>query len=222
MRVYIGKYHNRIRWPLRVHDWYFNRRFGVDYDHCEKDYNIFDRALIKITDAAQDLINKYINNPWIDNLERKIKVRVDYYDVWSADHTLALIIHPVLLKLKEVKHGSPFVDNEDVPEHLRSIQVSERENKWDVDENYEARWNWVLDEMIWAFEQCTKEDNGEDQFYSGEVDLLFVKDEETGLSRVIDGPKSTFKIDSEGEKAHYARIKNGHRLFGKYYFGLWD
>jgi hypothetical protein len=76
--------------------------------------------------------------------------------------------------------------------------------------------------MIWAFEQCAKEDTGDDQFYSGEVDWTFEKEEDGKYSRMEYGPNHTFKIDEEGKKAHYERIKNGHRLFGKYYFSLWD
>lgn len=221
MKVYIGKYRGRITFPYKITDWYFAKRFG-DYDYSDKDYNLADRVVENITNGMQYVLNKCINEPWLDKRGRDIRVRVDGYDVWGADHTLALVIHPVLLKLKSVKHGSPFVDDEDVPEHLRSTSAPPKENDWDIDDNHELRWNWVLDEMIWAFEQCTKEDSGSDQFYSGNMDWLFVKDEETGLSEIKDGSKSTFKIDRVGRDAHYDRIKNGHRLFGKYYFSLWD
>ena len=217
MRVHIGRYRRRLTFPLRVHDWYFTKRFG-DYDHDEKDYNFFDRVVIKTTDAMQDLVNKYVNVPWLDERERNIKVRVDDYDVWNADHTLALIIHPVLLKLKGVKHGSPFVDNEDVPEHLRSPKAKYEQD----DDSIHARWGWVLDEMIWAFEQCTDPSYNDDQFYSGEIEWSFIKDEKSGLSQIVKGPGNTLKVDEKGQGEHYDRIKNGHRLFGKYYLSLWD
>jgi hypothetical protein len=42
-------------------------------------------------------------------------VKVDYWDVWNMDHTLSPIILPMLKRLREVKHGSGFVDMEDVP-----------------------------------------------------------------------------------------------------------
>lgn len=221
MKAHIGPYRGRLTFPLKVNDWYFTKRFG-DYDYSDKDYRFVDRVVELITNKVQDVLNKYLNEPWLDKRERNIKVRVDNYDVWGADHTLALIIHPVLLKLKSVKHGSPFVDDEDVPENLRSIAAPPKENDWDIDKNHEPRWDWVLDEMIWAFGQCTQEDNGDDQFYSGNMDWSFAKDEKTGLSEFTDGPNSTFKVDRIGKDAHYDRIKNGHRLFGKYYFSLWD
>jgi hypothetical protein len=53
------------------------------------------------------------------------------------------------------------------------------------------------------------------------VDWKFVKEDDK-YSRMEYGPNHTFKIDEEGKKAHYDRIKNGHRLFGRYYFSLWD
>ena len=83
---------------------------------------------------------------------RKINIRIDKYDTWSMDSTLALIIHPMLIQLKQTKHGSPWIDDEDVPEELRSTSAPPKENEWDTDDNHHARWDWVLDEMIWAFE----------------------------------------------------------------------
>ena len=102
-------------------------------------------------------IGKYREN-------RKVDIRIDDWDVWSSDHTLALIIHPVLVKLKEKKHGSPCVDDEDVPERLRD-GVPAKENEWDTDDNHHSRWEYVLDEMIWAFEQHTHDDCNINQFY---------------------------------------------------------
>ena len=51
---------------------------------------------------------------------RKIKVLIDKYDTWGMDYTLAYIIHPLLVQLKESMLVSPFIDDEDVLEILRS------------------------------------------------------------------------------------------------------
>ena len=40
--------------------------------------------------------------------ERRVKIRIDDSDVWGADHTLALIIVPVLEKLKAQKNGGEW------------------------------------------------------------------------------------------------------------------
>ena len=152
--------------------------------------------------------------------ERKIDVRIDDYDVWGLDHTLAYIIHPALLKLKEVKHGAPGVEDEDVPEELRSTNAPPKTNDWDTDENFFARWDWVLDEMIWAFGQVNED--WEDQFHSGEHDIIWEPVEGKDLVEMKHGPKDTHVFDSEGYNKHFDRMKNGIALFGKYYFALWD
>jgi len=153
--------------------------------------------------------------------ERKIEVRIDNYDVWGLDHTLAYIIHPALLRLKEVKQGAPQVDDADVPEYLRSTSAPAKENEWDTDDNFFERWDWVLDEMIWAFGQINED--WEDQFHSGEHDILWEPVEgKEDLVEMKTGPKDTHVFDREGYEKHFERIKNGIQLFGKYYFALWD
>lgn len=93
-------------------------------------------------------ICKYIDS----KINRKIQVRIDNYDTWSMDYTLAHIVTPMLKQLKEKKHGAPFVDDADVPEYLRKSAAPPTKNEWDTDENFFKRWDWVMDEMIFAFE----------------------------------------------------------------------
>jgi len=133
--------------------------------------------------------------------KRKVKIRIDPYDTWSMDHTLGLIIVPMLKQLKATKHGSPFVADADVPEELRSTSAPEKENEWDTDDNHHKRWDWVMDEMIWAFEQTIDETN-DDHFFDRSV--------------------APHVYDKDGHHAHMFRIDNGIQLFGKYYQGLWD
>ena len=142
---------------------------------------------------------------WLDRLfgwnpKQKIRVRIDPHDTWSMDHTLAPIILPMLKQLKETKHGAPAVEFKDVPEELmppdaEAVKKLYMENG-ETDENYFKRWDYVLDEMIWAFEQKCRDDWMEDYDYN--------------------------KWDHEGAKAHQDRMSNGFRLFGKYYESLWD
>jgi hypothetical protein len=88
----------------------------------------------------------------------EIEVRIDKEDTWSMDYTLAHVILPMLIQLKETKNGSPLTDDADVPEELRSTIAEPKENKWDTDSNFHKRWNWVMDEMIWAFTEKCKDD----------------------------------------------------------------
>lgn len=158
---------------------------------------------------------------WVESKrERSIKIHIDGYDTWNAHNTLSLIIVPLLKKFKESVHGSPFVDDEDVPEHIRSTNAAPKENEWDIDEHHHARWEWVLEEMIWAFEQDNND--WEHQFYSGKVDMRAKKKDDSKWSELVEGPNHTFEVDREGMEKYKARIDNGRRLFAKYYEGLWN
>lgn len=132
---------------------------------------------------------------------------------WSMDHTLSHIILPMLKQLKATKHGSPWVDDEDVPEELHSTNAEPKKDEYDIDSNHHLRWNWVLDEMIWAFEQKTRDD-WEGDYYKYENDPNDTEGLGLGLKLVWE--------DREGRKAHQTRMSNGFRLFGKYFEALWD
>jgi len=143
-------------------------------------------------------------------------VKLDRWDTWSMDHTLAYIIHPMLVQLNKTKHGAPYTEDSDVPEYLRSHMAQPKENEWDTDSLHFMRWDWILNEMIWAFEQELKDDD-ESQFFD---------DSECGDEKFPwnkDGQYiSKLKLDKEGLEAHQKRKANGFRLFGCYYKNLWD
>ena len=161
---------------------------------------------------------------WVDSKKsRNIKIRIDKYDTWNMDGTLSYIILPMLKQLKESKHGAPFVEDEDVPEELRSTSAPVKENEWDTDDNFFKRWDYVMDQMIWSFEQMNPDCDWEAQYHSGVSDYRFVKtDPDSVTSQMVPGPNHTAVFDAEGHKKHSDKIDNGLRLFGKYYRGLWD
>ena len=193
MKIYIGKY--RHRWTSHVHEHYMDKKHGRGW---EKSTTRFEWLLEKIEDGLQWAYNRTINIYLDERSTQKIKVRIDKYDTWSMDHTLAPIILPMLKQLKETKHGTPNVYMEDVPKELRATkkQLDAYGKQGDVDPKHFDRWVWVLDEMIWAFEQKCRNDWTEDYYYN--------------------------KWDLEGMKAHQERMSNGFRLFGKYFESLWD
>ena len=169
---------------------------------------------------------------WVlDRVRPRIEyVRIDRWDTWSMDSTLALIVLPMLRQLKEDKHGAPNVEDEDVPEHLRSTAAAPKENEWDTDSNHFDRWDWVLDEMIFAFEMKRRDDWASD-FHSGEIDIQWipvdrdnnpVDKKDARYYRMERGPRDTRVYDWEGMKRVQDRMTNGFRLFGKYYEALWD
>lgn len=223
MKVVIGKYRSGLRPFTRLHSWYVEKRFDKPKWVVKDDqYNMIDRAVERVCDALQSVVHATINRPIIWKMkDQRIKVHIDPWDTWNLDHTLALVIHPALVRLKETMHGSQLVDAEDVPEHLRPEPEQASAGLYG-DNRVHERWEWVLGEMIWAFEQCTKPDHGTDQFYSGKAKISFKPVEGTDLSQMVEDSDSTFKVDVDGRDAHIKRVRNGLRLFGKYYLGLWD
>jgi hypothetical protein len=179
-------------------------------------------------------LNKEENNPyvkWVNFLEpicvglqkfldfvhpRFQYIKIDFWDTWSMDHTLADVVLPMLKQLKETKHGAPMTDDDDVPDNLKSTSAKPKEEEWDTDEFHFQRWDWILDEMIWAFEQKTIDDDESSFFDHSE-------NEPGGFPWDRDGNYvSKTKVDWDGLKSHQARKTNGYRLFGKYYEALWD
>jgi hypothetical protein len=166
---------------------------------------------------------------WIDKKKkRKIEVHIDRWDTWGMNETLGYIVRPMLKQLIATKHGAPWVDDEDVPEELRSTSAreltEEEKNTGHTDDNHFKRWDWVMNEMLFAFESLDGGINQdwEDQFTTGKYDYRFKKIDEKGTSEMVRGPNHTAETDWEGRKAYAERVANGFRLFGKYYQSLWD
>lgn len=202
------------RWDYQAKEW-----FGDFLAHGFAKKNPTD----KLFDDNRPKTWLYKLCEWIETKKkRRIWIKSDRWDHWSADHTMSLLILPILKDLREHKHGAGFIADEDVPEHLRSTTAPPKENEWDTDDNHFKRFDWVLDEIIWAHEQIV-DYNWEDQYSSGECDWRFKQCEDNPkLSQLVEGPNHTHKIDMEGMQKHQERINNGLRLFGKYYQNLWD
>ena len=130
----------------------------------------------------------YFLDKYIEGRDRKVSVRIDRDDTWSMDETLAHIILPMLYQLAKTKQGSPMVDLEDVPFELQG----------DHEDDIHDRWDWVMREMIYAFEEKTND--WEERFFCSEREY------------------DSYKAEMEEIRG---RISNGFRLFGKYYEALW-
>ena len=241
MKVYISGY--RYHW-FSPYTWIDYMFFWTDWSKCSRDKSL-EHAIDEIKGKYKyaehpEWVEKWANRlepialgiQWVlDRIHPKIDyVKIDKWDTWSMDHTLAHIVLPMLKQLKTTKHGSPLVEDEDVPEHLRSAAAPAKENEWDIDDNHFKRWDWVMDEMIFAF-NCKVDDSWEEAFRSGVLDVVTVPVDKDGNEvpkgehkfwQMKDGPNNTYKCDYEGMKVVEDRIQNGFRLFGKYYQGLWD
>ena len=218
MRVYIGPYVNR--WISRVHDRHMDLKYGFAKWDDNKDWE--DLAWERFEDILQWLYDNTVNL-YLDRKERNIQVKIHNYDTWSMDSTLAYIILPMLKQLNDTKQGSPFVDDEDVPDDLKSTNALPKKDEYDTDNNHHARWEWVLNEIIWAFEQVNTD--WEDQYTTGRYDFRFEKVEDSeyqGYLQMVEGPNHTAVTDWDGLRAHQERMNHGFRLFGKYYQAMWD
>lgn len=73
---------------------------------------------------------------WVlDKIHPRVEyVKLDYWDTWAMDSTLAIIITPMLKQLKATQHGHP-------------IGLTEKQ------------WHKIMDKMIWSFE-CLSSDSG--------------------------------------------------------------
>jgi len=222
MKVYISGYRNHWISPYTILKkvCFWEKDDGVFYNLEDKPNHKYDKWIHRL-DPICMAIQKVL-----DFIHPRIEyVKIDLYDTWSMDHTLANIILPMLKQLRDSKHGAPNVDDEDVPRELWSIYAFP-EKEYHVDGNHFKRWDWVLDEMIFAFEH-KNDDSWQESFSSGEFDYKSVACEwdENGkpkLFNIVEGPNHTYKCDYEGMRAVEERIQNGFRLFGKYYQNLWD
>ena len=217
MKVWISNYRDHWISPYTIIE---NIFFWTDWSKCGRNKGIIDDK-------------DYVDHPaWVDRWANRITpistavrvildfihppikyVKIDRWDTWSMDHTLAYIILPMLKQLDKEKHGAPYTEDDDVPEYLRSHMAQPKENEWDTDSLHFMRWDWILAEMIWAFEQQLKDDD-EGQFFDHSK---FDKDNKDWNERI-----SKIKVDHEGLDAHQKRKANGFRLFGRYYQNLWD
>jgi len=129
-----------------------------------------------------------------EDSERLIEIEIHDYDVWNLDHTLAMIILPCLKKLKEIKHGAPNVEDQDVPAEIRKDQGIQETvpDPSATDDNFFERWDYVLDKMILAMEF------------------------------IVEGKHMDFSDDIEEHEKTLKQVKEGTYLFGKYFNSLWD
>jgi hypothetical protein len=238
MKVYISNYRDHWYSPYTLLEYVF---FWTPWSKCHRDKSLA---------AALDHDRQWHDHPeWVDHWAERLMpissairwaldlihppvryVKIDRWDTWGMDSTLAQIVLPMLRQLQATKQGSPFVDDGDVPEHLRSTAAPPKENEWDTDDNHHARWTWAINEMIFAFDMKNRDD-WQQEFHSGEIDMQWIPIDAEGnvvpkgehkYYRMERGPNDTHVYDAEGAQKVQARISNGFRLFGKYYESLWD
>lgn len=154
--------------------------------------------------------------------ERKVDIRIDDWDTFSLDHTLAMIILPALIKFKECRKKFPGVPNvflDDNPKY-KDEHGNHTDEAIDIGEQkYEA----FLDECIWAFDQIVNDHAEEKNFWHRKPEYDHLSEEEfKALPRFEDIPNSENKrfvsyeyLDREARQAYYDRIDQALIAFGK-------
>jgi hypothetical protein len=164
---------------------------------------------------------------------RKIDIHIERFDTWNLDHTLALIIYPALIQLRDTKHGVPndfaVVGGEDYNDQLCFDFYKDEDGS--LFDKKCSEWDDVLDKMIWSFAQLVKEDY-DAKYHHGTPKFDWIKTNEKILNPITGKMEDTFKMvdknpdehwyDSVGHLMHEERIQEGLELFGKYYRSLWD
>ena len=207
MKVYIGKY----------------KKWWGPYQIAE--------LIPFVSEETHNKIGGWLDKTWVGRLcewfydwrgERNINIRIDKWDTWNMDDTLAHIILPMLKQIKETKHGSPLVDDEDLPTTMRYTS-KKSEDDWETEDHWvHHKWDWILNELIWTFENILDKDwEHRYTIQEGEIDWEDYPEDEGKDSTPLRWKKE-YIVDWEGRKAHQDRITNGLRLFGKYYQNLWD
>jgi hypothetical protein len=215
MKVYLNGYKDHWISPITIVDYMF---FWTAWSKCSRNkWIVEDKDWVDSPEWADKLAKRltWVSNiiKWVWGLfDHEIRyVKIDRYDTWSMDHTLAYIIVPMLKQLREDKHGYPLTKDEDAPEEFSS-KNNPADDEYSWDNGAEARWNWILNEMIWAFEQKL-DDDAENQFFDHTE-----SNKETDFNLSL----KKLKVDREGLTKYHDRMENGFRLFGRYYQALWD
>jgi hypothetical protein len=169
------------------------------------------------------------------NGKRRIDIQIDPFDTWSLDHTIASIILPALIQLKHTKHGVPSGFTDRVGGDFDNNLVFDfiKEDDTEVFNQLCDSWDDVLDKMIWSFLQLSIEDDYDNQYHHGKMEIAWEKlpdelhnDPVTGtkepLYQMVDKNPGEHWYDHIGSQEHEKRIQEGLELFGKHFRDLWD
>ena len=163
------------------------------------DYETADKIASKF---HAPLLDHIINKPF--EIFNEDVIIIDYYDTWNCDSTLSKLIVPLIKHFRSTLNGCPCaLDLSDVPLEVRLIKSDS-----DIPDNMPA-WEWILDEIIWSFEQT--DSDWDDQFFTPNppIDTEY-------------GPGTSYNFDREGYEKYQKRIQKGHILLGKYLQSIWN
>ena len=204
MKVYLSKYRNHWLSPYTIIEKVLFWQKELDYD------NKTVKKVVAILAPVSEAVKKALDtvHPQIDY------VKIDKYDTWNMDSTLAKIILPMLVQLKSTKHGIPgeFAttggENWSSQAHFDFYETND-----ELFKKAAGEWDAVLDKMIFAFEYILDE-SWQDACCTGEFDTT----KDIGQ----EGWAGTYKCDYTAMNKVQEQIQEGLELFGKHYVHLWD
>jgi hypothetical protein len=212
MYVKLGPYKNWWIGPYQIADKL--KIFGYSDDECYE----FGNKLNSYKPLVDFCEWVYEHNPL---KERKIVIKIDNYDTWNADCTMALVIYQLLRKFAEQTNSLFSVDDCDVPFEIMSCNAPRVNYEYDFDVNYKLRHQWLLKELIWTFEQLQPDCDFETSFYTYTEEYKQNINPNDDLSTNWLDSKGII-WDREGYIQYNNRIQNGLNLFSKYFRHLWD
>lgn len=182
------------------------------------------------------LVNTLFCTPWnaaIGFLHDKFGkfAHVSSRDLWSLDYTLSHLLVQSMIKFRDAERdGYGFVALEDAPEHLRAEKT---DDLWD--EKAKERYDWMLNEVIFALEEVANGNDGSSEFFPATIGSLKIDSLDEKILNPFTGEmEETFSIsfneamdelsaemDWKGYTAYLDRVRNGLTLFGKYYQSFW-
>lgn len=229
MRVKIGPYVDWIGpYQLAEKLMFWEKKYDENYNSNQKMHD-FGTWLAENKDGSDSWITKVCN--WIhQKKQRKVKIHIDNYDIWNLHNTASMVLLPMFKKLKLQKTGFGYIDDEDVPEWIRSTSprawttISKSDQECGYSDNFaSARYEWVLNEIIWALEQDQPDSDWEDKYWitKPEIDWEKKPEDEGKLTKPIRWSVPG-ELDWDGRQAHQKRMDNGFRLMGKYWATFWD
>ena len=122
MKVYIGNYRDHWLSPYTIAE---RICFWREIDYDEPWVDRFATVLSPVMEKIMWVLDKI--HPRVEY------VKLDYWDTWAMDSTLAIIITPMLKQLKATQHGHP-------------VDLTEKQ------------WHKIMDKMIWSFECLSSRD----------------------------------------------------------------
>lgn len=186
-------------------------------------YAVVEKIADRIPNKPFELAHRFRKSlPWNKNV-----VKIDRWDTWSMDVTLAHIIVPMLKQLKETKHGVPMdfaiVGGENYEQQL-SFDFYQEDTADLFEEHGTRRWDEVLDKMIWSFEQRLNDSESSDAYWEPYWEVMDPSEEvhDNSVYKQLGMEHPRRKINKLKYDEYNARLQEGFELFGKYYSNLWD